>query len=263
MDILRRSLAPITKEAWDIIDDQAKKVFNAILSARRFVDVDGPKGWDFASVSEGRLNVPENQTGEIKYGINKVLPLIETRSSFSLDIWELDNAARGAKDLNLDTMEEAARSIGEFEEKVVYNGFPNANIGGLKEVSEHDPVKYPERIEDLPEIISELISEFVKSSVEGPYSIILNTERWEKLSSIVNGYPLKRVVKDLIGGHIILAPMINDAFFVSQRGGDFKLTIGQDLSIGYESHDHKNVNLYFTESFTFQTIEPAAVIEFE
>ena len=263
MDILRKSLAPITDEAWDQINEQAKEVFNSILSARRFVDVDGPKGWNFEAVSMGRLDVPENQKGKVKYGINKILPLVETRSPFSLDIWELDNAARGAKDINLEPLEKAANNIGEFEEKIIYNGFSKANITGLKETRKQSAVNYPEKVGSLPEVLSELISEFVKSSIEGPYSIILNTERWEKLSSLVNGYPLKKVVKDLIGGNIILAPTISDAFFVSERGGDFKLTIGQDLSIGYESHDHKNVNLYFTESFTFQIIEPAAVIKFK
>ncbi len=262
MDILRKSLAPVTKEAWDIIDEQAKNVFNSILSARRFVDVEGPKGWRFEAVTMGRLDVPKNQKGNIKYGINKVLPLIETRAPFRLDIWELDNAARGAEDINLDSMEEAAKNIGAFEEKVIYSGFSEANIKGLIEINKYKPAQFPETIENLPEILSELISEFVKSSIEGPYSLILNTNRWEKLSSMVNGYPLKRVVKDLIGGNIILAPSIKDAFFVSTRGGDFRLTIGQDLSIGYEFHDHKNVNLYFTESFTFQIIEPAAVIHF-
>jgi len=36
--------------------------------------------------------------------------------------------------------------------------------------------------------------------------------------------------------------------------------LGQDLSIGYESHNNKTVQLYFTESFTFQVIDPAAVL---
>ena len=177
-----------------------------------------------------------------------MLPLIETRSSFSLDLWELDNAARGAKDLNLDVMDKAAFNIGEFEEKIIYNGFPKANVTGLKEVNKDKPYKYPEKIENLPETIS-------------PYSLVLSTDRWEKLSSFVNGYPLKKVIKDLIKGNIILAPAIDDAYLVSTRGGDFRLTVGQDLSIGYQSHDHKNVNLYFMESFTFQIIEPAAALK--
>ena len=38
---------------------------------------------------------------------------------------------------------------------------------------------------------------------------------------------------------------------LSTRGGDFDLQIGQDLSIGYLSHDAETVQLYFQESLTF------------
>ena len=38
---------------------------------------------------------------------------------------------------------------------------------------------------------------------------------------------------------------------MSCRGGDYELRLGQDLSIGYRSHDSESVELYFTESFTF------------
>jgi uncharacterized linocin/CFP29 family protein len=262
MDILKKSLAPITDEAWSEINDQAKKVFNSILSARTFVDVNGPKGLGFQAVPLGRLDVPSNQKGGVKYGVNKILPMVEARSSFDLDIWELDNATRGAEDINLDSMEDAARKIGEFEENVVYNGLSKANIKGLKNVHEHKTIKYPEKIQDLPEVTSELISRFLKTSVEGPYSLILDTDRWEKLSRLVDGYPIKKVIMNLLGGKIILAPSIKDAYLISERGGDFRLTLGQDLSIGYESHDNKNVQLYFTESFTFQILEPAAIIKF-
>ena len=39
------------------------------------------------------------------------------------------------------------------------------------------------------------------------------------------------------------------------------MTVGQDLSIGYRSHDKENVDLYLTESFTFRVLEPAAGVE--
>ncbi len=38
---------------------------------------------------------------------------------------------------------------------------------------------------------------------------------------------------------------------LTTRGGDYDLQVGQDLSIGYLSHDAETVNLYFQESFTF------------
>lgn len=36
---------------------------------------------------------------------------------------------------------------------------------------------------------------------------------------------------------------------VTRRGGDLQLILGQDLAIGYESHNQTKAKLYFTESF--------------
>jgi len=37
-------------------------------------------------------------------------------------------------------------------------------------------------------------------------------------------------------------------------------TGSQDLAIGYKTHDTHDVELYFTESFTFRVLEPAAAV---
>jgi len=47
---------------------------------------------------------------------------------------------------------------------------------------------------------------------------------------------------------------------LSIRGGDYELTVGQDLSVGYASHDRTTVELYLTESFTFRVLEDKAAI---
>lgn len=79
----------------------------------------------------------------------------------------------------------------------------------------------------------------------------------------MKGYPLRKQVENVIGGEIILAHGIESAMLVSGRGGDFRLTVGQDLAIGYESHNNAKVQLYFTESFTFQVLDPAALMVFK
>jgi uncharacterized linocin/CFP29 family protein len=45
----------------------------------------------------------------VKYGIHQLLPLVETRMPFSLNIWELDNLDRGNKDVDLDNVHEAEK----------------------------------------------------------------------------------------------------------------------------------------------------------
>ena len=59
-----------------------------------------------------------------------------------------------------------------------------------------------------------------------------------------HGYPVIEHIKRLIDGDIIWAPAIAGAFVLTTRGGDFGLHIGEDLSIGYLSHDDKTVRLY-------------------
>jgi uncharacterized linocin/CFP29 family protein len=59
---------------------------------------------------------------------------------------------------------------------------------------------------------------------------------------------------------VVWAPGLDDAVVLSQRGGDFHLAVGQDLSIGYSHHDAQNVYLYLEESFTFHIAEPDAAV---
>jgi uncharacterized linocin/CFP29 family protein len=47
---------------------------------------------------------------------------------------------------------------------------------------------------------------------------------------------------------------------LSQRGGDFELTIGQDFSIGYLSSDATSVSLYLEESLSFRINTPGAAV---
>ena len=260
MDILRKSLAPISKLAWEEINETALDVLSSVLSARKFVDVEGPKGWDYAALSTGRIQVPANQKDDVKYGIYQVLPLVEARIPFELNIWELDNVARGAEDIDLDALEDAARKIAQFEEKAIFEGFKPGHIAGLKDSSDFDAIPFPEKDEDILAAVTLALARFKASSIEGPYSLVLNSEKWQKVNSFVRGYPLRKQLENLLGGSIIMAPFIDDAYVVSERGGDFRMVLGQDISIGYESHNNKSVQLYFTESFTFQVIEPKAVV---
>ncbi len=261
MDILKRSLAPITNEAWVEIDVQAKRALIESLSARRFVDVVGPKGWDYAVVELGRLDIPENQPAEgVQFGVQRVQPLVEARISFKLNIWELDNVIRGAKDIELDALIKAAQKIALFEEDAIYNGFKPGNITGLAESIVHDAISFTEEPDDFLKAVSRGITTLTRASVGGPYALVINPEIWNIVASSAQGYPLKNRVENMLGGSVIPSSNIDDAFLVSIRGGDMELILGQDFSIGYESHDGKQVRLFLTESFTFRVIDPTVIV---
>ena len=126
------TLGKLFVEAWTEIDEQAIRSLKAILSARKVIDVTGPMGTDFPGVPEGRLEFPQKQPKDgISYRSHKVHHLVETRIPFELNIFELNNVVRGAKDVDLANLEDAARKIALFEEKVIYHGLPEANIRGI------------------------------------------------------------------------------------------------------------------------------------
>jgi uncharacterized linocin/CFP29 family protein len=47
---------------------------------------------------------------------------------------------------------------------------------------------------------------------------------------------------------------------LSTRGGDFLFESGQDVSIGYDSHDGDSIRLYLEESFSFHVATPEAAV---
>jgi uncharacterized linocin/CFP29 family protein len=268
MDILKRELAPIPAEAWIEIDQQATRTLKAMLSARQVVDLSGPMGTDFAGVPEGRLDYIEKRANDVlTIGIHKVHHLVETRVPFQLDIAEMDNVVRGAKDVDLANLEDAARKIALFEEQVIYHGLPEANIQGMKQCTGGECLTIGTSPEALLEAVAEGITTFAGRSIEGPYAFVVGPKLWSKMSAHLQGYPVKMQAENILGGPVVLSPYLSgafdgEAFMVSTRGGDLEIILGQDLAVGYETHTPTSVKLYYTESFTFRILEPAAIIAY-
>src|SRR3954471_11949610 len=102
MDLLKRQKAPIVSEAWEQIDEEARRVLKLHLAGRKLVDFSGPHGWQLGAVNTGRLKQMQPTAPDaVAHAIRDVRPLIELRGNFLLETLELDYAARGAVDLNL------------------------------------------------------------------------------------------------------------------------------------------------------------------
>ena len=254
-------MAPVSNEAWSEINNEAKRVLTSLLSSRRFLNVEGPKGWSYSSVPQGRLDIPSGQKKEdVVYGIRKVQPLIEPRISFKLNIWELDNISRGGSDADLDPLTEAAEKLARFEEQSVYYGIKNSLLTGLAECNKEGQLDLPGNNEDFPATVSEGVARLMKASVKGPYALVVGPEKWKQISSFAKGYPLKKQLEKILGGPIIFSQFINEAFILPEEAEELRLILGQDISIGYESHTDKEVKLFLTESFTLKIDNPDSVI---
>jgi uncharacterized linocin/CFP29 family protein len=263
MDILKRAVAPITDAAWERLDQEARRVLKANLSARRFVDVAGPKGLSFAAVSLGRLDVPAEQPeDELGIGINKVLPLVELRARFELPIWELDNVERGAVDVDLEPLVAAAMSVARFEEQAIYLGNTAAGIVGLAGASAHPAIEVKDDEEvDLMAVLLDASEHLRLAGADGPFALALGPAPFAALQASGCCSSGEDQVKAVLGGPVVRAPFIQGGFLVSTAPGTTELTLGQELSLGYEIHDARTVRLYISESFAFRVLNPVGVVE--
>lgn len=76
----------------------------------------------------------------------------------------------------------------------------------------------------------------------------------------MGGYPVLEHLRLILGGPVVRAQAVNGAVVISQRGGDFELISGQDLSIGYLDHDAEAVRLYIEETLALRICSPEAAI---
>jgi uncharacterized linocin/CFP29 family protein len=266
MSILRRSTSMISPQVWEELDEQAKRVFQSALSARKIVDFVGPKGWSYGAHPLGRLFVDPQQSDPLKYGIHGVLPLVESRHSFWLDIWELDDITRGSRNPNLKPLEEAARAMAKFEEGIVYGGFEPAGIKGLTQAGSEDSIDFEiDEDEDafgkrLLETLAAGLDKFRDRSVQGPFTLAACPSLWDTIYTRNECFPLSEKVKNITGGDIVRSTIEGTSYLLSRRGGDFEFVSGQDLSLGYDGREGTKVKFFFAESFTFNVINPEAVI---
>lgn len=263
MDLLKRKFAPILPEAWALVDEEARRVLKLHLAGRKVVDFEGPRGWAFAAVSTGRLDMLEHAPGgDVNMGVRRVQPLVEIRIPIRLSQMELDSVARGAEDPDLGGVMRAAAKIALVEDTALFQGLARAGIEGIVPSSPHAPLEVPAELRQLPRTILAAQDVLRRAGVDGPYALVLGAKLYDQVfAADEEGRPLWRRVQQLLGDKpIVRAEAVQGGALMSLRGGDYVLTVGQDLSIGYAHHTKDEVELYITESFTFRVLEPAAAI---
>jgi uncharacterized linocin/CFP29 family protein len=261
--ILRREYAPISTAAWDVIDEEAKRTIERTLTCRHITDFSGPHGWELGTVNTGRVKISKG-TGadDIKWGIRESVPLIEVRQPFRLNRMEIDNLTRGAEDVDLDPLTDVAAKVARFEDNVVYHGFTDAAIPGIIKSASHKPLKLPKEAEEYPQAVSHALKILTEAGIGGPYTLILGRDPYFSLiGSAKHGYPPQRVIRDMIGGNLLMSPVLAGGLVVSVRGGDFQLVVGKDYSVGYTGHTTETIEFFITESFAFRVLEPRGGIE--
>lgn len=263
MNHLMRAIAPLTEGEWKAVDEEAKQTLKLNLAARRLVDFSGPHGWQASSINLGRV---DRTDGDLRPGVEtrrrRVQTLIELRAPFELSRQELDIIARGGRDPDLRPVTEAARNIAIAENQAVFNGFEAGHITGIFEAAQQSALHLTDDYAHYAEVVAEALGKLRNLGIVGPYGIVLGPRCYIGLTETTTGggYRVYDHVKRLLNGPVVWTPGIDGAIVVSMRGGDFELTVGEDLSIGYLSHTPDKVRLYLQESLTFRVLTAEAAV---
>ncbi len=227
------------------------------------VDFRGPLGWRASSVPLGRADRLGSAPAEgVEASLRVVQPLVELRVAFTLERTELDDIGRGAEDADLDPVMQAAARLAYAEDRLVFHGFQAAGVTGIAPSSPHPAVQPPGGYDTWPAVAAESTRVLRTAGVAGPYAMVLGPACYTGLVQATGrgGCPVLEIVRELVGGPVVWAPAVEGALVVSLRGGDFILTVGQDVSIGYDAHTDRQVHLFLIESLTFRVLAPEAAV---
>jgi uncharacterized linocin/CFP29 family protein len=271
MSHLHRDLAPLSDLAWGELEKEARRTLRTFLAARQLVDFSGPHGWEHSAESLGRLERVPGPVVGVEAGIRVVAPLVELRHSFSIPRTTIDDIDRGRPDPDLGAVIEAAKRAALAEDHIVFQGFKEAHITGITEASPHPPIQISENrrgrdkaenYTEYPKLVARAVSTLRGDGVDGPYAAALGPRCWTGVieTTEYGGYPVLEHLRLILGGPVVWAPAVDGAVVLSTRGDDFRLTCGEDMALGYVTHDSGAVELFLEESIGFRVLTPEAAV---
>jgi len=257
----RREAAPFSDRVWHEIDEAVRKAAVHILAGRRVADFDGPKGWDHVASRLGTLRPAPLMTASsgARMSVPDIALLTEIRSDFSIPWAVIETFERGGP-LDTDSAEEAARQVAEAEDRLVLLGAGDGH--GLLSSKESPRTALGDWSEPGRAVTDLLgaVEVLDLAGVAGPYAAVLDPahyyEYW-KASTTGSGYPASKQLRERMEA-VHRSHVLTGGAVVSLRGGDFIITVGGDLTVGYRWHDEV-IHLFCVETVASRLIQPDAV----
>ena len=192
-----------------------------------------------------------------------MLPLVELHSDFTVSPRRSSAPAIAApQDVDFDDLDAAAELLVAAENIAVFHGWQEAGIAGITAATPHKPSSAARTINDYPIHVAQAVELLLRkrrrrplrtrAGPRGVHQVIQTTEH--------GGYLLVEHLRRSSAGRSCGRRASRARWCVSLRGGDFLFESGQDISVGYASHDAEVVNLYLEESFSFRVATPEAAV---
>jgi len=258
---LLRDIAPVQDAGWAALEEEARTRLGTLLAARRVVDFSGPKGWTHSATDLRSTKEVPHPDPQVQVRQRRVLPLVELRVPFDVARRELEDAERGARNIDLSGLETATMTMALAENRLVFHGLDEAGIVGIETACGNATLKLPATPDGWPAAVAEAVNVLKLRGIDGPYALVIGPEGYTRIAEASEqGVVLTTHLRRILDGPVVWAPGVEGAFVLTIRGGDFELECGQDISIGYLDHDGQQVHLYLEESLSFRVLEPQAAV---
>jgi uncharacterized linocin/CFP29 family protein len=260
MDPLNRPLAPFPADVWEMVDTAAAEAARTVLTARRFLDVEGPFGLGLTAIEAGddMRDHPSGEAAVAVLGHSLAVPMLWR--SFGLSLRRLAASLHHSQPLDLNPIEDAAESVARLEERLVYYGDEKGGLAGLltaKGAQSQDGGDWSHIDRALRDVL-EAVTRLDEAGFRGPYALAASPRLYNGLFRRYDNSDMLQVehLGRLCTRGIYKAP-IEGAVVVDPRAG--RLVVGQDLMAGFAWADGVHARLFLSESIVLRLDETAAI----
>jgi uncharacterized linocin/CFP29 family protein len=265
MQYLNRASAGFPDALWERIDGIAVEAAKRVLTARRFLPVDGPYGVGLTSLElgdEAYLDTGDDDMAGTVGSRSLSVPMLQR--PFRLSIRRIQGHLELGLPLDLRPVEDAAEAVARREEEVIYQGIEALALPGLLTVEGRAtlPLKDWSVVEQALNDVLAGVERLDSKGFNGPYVLALSPARYNALFQRYQGSDMLQLdhLRRLCQGGVLKAP-ITGAVLLDPRAGEIK--IGQDLRVGFATSDGIHLKLFVSESLALMLDAPEAICTIE
>ncbi len=218
------------------IEAKAVEKARAVMTARRFLDFEGPLGGGIESLQVGHVHDTELGTSGAKISTRRAIPIPTLYASFELPRREVEGAIMPGLPLDTYPAEDAAERVALAEEHLLYHGMPEIGLEGV--VTHTGSVRIALGDWTTPDgAIGDVIQAADRldaARVKGPFSLVLAPSLYNQLFRKWEGSDVLALdhIKRLAAGGIYKAHVLEDTgVLVSPDLGP--IVCAQDLSLSF------------------------------
>lgn len=261
MKFLNRETSAIAAAVWKQIDAVFTPMLSQRLKLRSLVGFT-PVPFETDAVATGELKTLSSVKG-LTLSARKPLAMVEIRYDFDLPKSIVEVFKRDKSDFDDTIFKEVSNRFSAVENSLILEGVKGADIEGILNKIPRKPI-HAKDTKGLIDAVASMIAAFKAEFVEGPYKLVLSTATLIKIvAESEGGVSVKSRLESLLGADFfVVCESIGDEkiLALSQRGGDFLLYNGLDVSIGFAEEKADSYALFITESCTFRIINPEAAL---